>query len=93
MEVLSEAMNTYGAAIQELLDNGFRVRAETESDQELTTWIAETPEIKIQGSTPLVVLGLAAVSRSQGSSWRQSKRELYDRAMDGESLEPRAETP
>lgn len=93
MEVLSEAMNTYGAAIQQLLDDGYRVRAETESEQEPTTWIAESSEIKIHGSTPLVLLGLAAVWRSQGTAWRQSKRELYDRAMAGELLEPPAERP
>lgn len=85
MDLLSEAMNTYGAAIQELLDQGFCVRADCPMEDE-TAWIAEGRDIRIQGSTPLVVLGLAAIWRSQGASWRHGKRDLYDRAMDGERL-------
>jgi hypothetical protein len=91
-EVLSEAMNTYGAAIQELLSFGFRVYADSEAETG-TTWVADSSEVKIHGSSPLVVLGLAAVWRSRGSGWKIGGRDLYDRAMEGELLRPDVQTP
>ena len=89
MDVLTEAMNTYAAAIRELVSLGFRVRAVTEQDADpnsLTEWLASDPEVRLHASSPIGLLGLAAIWRSRRADWRTANRELYDRALSGEVL-------
>ena len=96
MEVLSEAMNTYNPALDVLLSLGYCLFGEFDSDDgPPRAWMAERSDIRLAGSTPLVLLGLAMLWEQRGVGWRSSMRselgrsDLYSRLLEGERVGPR----
>lgn len=89
LEQLSEAMNTYGPALALLLSHGYSLTAASDHEDALTTWTAESAQVRLSATDPLVLLGLAALWGEYGDQWQATGGSaLYDRALDGETLRP-----
>jgi hypothetical protein len=85
--VLSEAMNTYTPCLSTLVGKGFRVTADFFDDKP-ADWYADNGQVRLAASSPVSLLGLAALWESRGESWRKGSEEpdLYHHILEHKSL-------
>lgn len=84
---LAEAMNTYTPCLAVLVVKGFKVSAEFPEDKS-ADWCADNGQVRLAASSPVALLGLAALWEARGQNWRKGKNEpnLYDRVLEGETI-------
>ncbi len=88
MNVLTDAMNTYAPSLAQLRADGYTLHAEG-GDESIDTWVATSHEVRLTASSPIALLGLAAMWRAHGPAWSTNRVDnLYDRLLDGEIVAP-----
>jgi hypothetical protein len=87
LPVLTEAMNTYNSCLAVLVEKGFKVSAEFPEDKS-ADWRADNGQVCLAASSPVALLGLAALWEARGEYWRQKNEDpgLYDRVLEGASI-------
>src|SRR5512142_3212128 len=91
---LAEAGNTWGPALAMLLSSGYTLSVDFDEESDRSDWTAESDDVRLSASNPLVLLGLAALWQRHGAGWREVRGgDILDRLLDGGTVTPRDARP
>ncbi|WLE99133.1 MAG: hypothetical protein QTN59_09900 [Candidatus Electrothrix communis] len=85
MFTLSDAPNTYNAALLVIKKKGYNIRIDPSDDEyEIGDWVAYNDERQFFAANPLMLLGLVALFDERGEDWQRKSGEdnLYDAILE-----------
>lgn len=81
MHRISQAMNTYPAALTAVKERGFSITFRYDDETETGKWLASNGEFEVIADDPLALGGLVLLALEVGDAWQSTPRSEYDQYL------------